>query len=297
MQRDGKPKIGLALGSGGARGWCHIGVLRGLADLGLEPDCVAGASMGALVGAVWAAGHLDALEEFARAMTRGNLLSQLDPRLSGGGLIGGAGIVAVLDRIGLDADMATLARPCIAVAADLTTGAEVWLREGRISDAVRASIALPGVIAPKQIGARWLIDGGVVNPVPVSAVRALGADVVIAVNPNARFGLVYWDAQAAAGSGLSSLLPEPPPALPEALRALWPQPAPVAPSYVDLVSATIDIMTDRIRNSRLAGDAPEVLLGAHLQGLGVLDFDRAAEAIDEGRRMVDRAAAQLAGWV
>jgi NTE family protein len=297
MAQGEKPRIGLALGSGGARGWCHIGVLRGLADLGLEPDCVAGASMGALVGAVWAAGHLDALEEFARAMTRGSLLAQLDPRLSGGGLIGGAGIVAVLDRIGLDADMGALQHPCIAVAADLTTGAEVWLRQGRISDAVRASIALPGVIAPVQVGGRWLIDGGVVNPVPVSAARALGADVVIAVNPNARFGMAFWDAEAAAETRLSAWLPKPPPALPEALRSLWPEPAPVAPSYVDLVSATIDIMTDRIRRSRLAGDAPEVLLGAQLQGLGVLDFHRAAEAIDEGRRMVDRAAAQLSGWV
>lgn len=278
------PRIGLALGSGGARGWCHIGVLKALGALGIRPEVIAGASMGALVGAMAAAGRLEALEDWARGQSAVRYLGLLDIRLTGGGIVGGVEIIQVLRTLGLPARLEDLPRPFAAIACDLATGREVMLTSGPAAEAVRASVALPGVIAPERLDGRWLIDGGVVNPVPVSAARALGAEVVIAVNPNARHGAPFWSPRPPS-PGLADLLPD----LPADLRALLPSRlarADSPPAYVDLVSATIDIMTDRIRRSRLAGDAPEVLLGARLGHLGVLDFHRAAEAIAEGERIV-----------
>lgn len=289
-----RPRIGLVLGSGGARGWCHIGVLRELEAMGLRPDIVAGSSMGALVGAVWALGRLDALEEVARSLTRTRVLRMLDLRFSGGGLIGGVGIVGLLDSIGLTGVIEDMPLPFVAVATDISSGREVWLREGRLDDAVRASIAMPGVIAPKEIAGRWLIDGGVTNPVPVSAARALGAEVVLAVNPSARSGGGFWAPVPPRQPRLSSLWPA-------GLAARFkPAAAPpersVPPAYVHLVTTTIDIMTDQLRRSRLAGDAPDLLLNARLSDLAVLDFHRAAQAIEEGRRIVRAMAPVLEDW-
>ena len=290
-----RPRVGLVLGSGGARGWCHIGVLRELEAMGLRPDIVAGSSMGALVGAVWALGRLDALEDVARSLTRTRVLRMLDLRFSGGGLIGGSGIVGLLDSIGLTGRIEDMPLPFVAVATDISSGREVWLRDGRLDDAVRASIAMPGVIAPKQIGGRWLIDGGVTNPVPVSAARALGAEVVLAVNPNSRSAGNFWVPSAPRPPRLSSLWPT-------GLTARFKSAAtqeerPVPPAYVHLVTTTIDIMTDQLRRSRLAGDAPDLLMNARLSDLSVLDFHRAAQAIDEGRRIVRAQAPALEDWL
>lgn len=291
-----RPRIGLVLGSGGARGWCHIGVLRELEAMGLRPDVVAGCSMGALVGAVWALGRLDALEEVALSLTRTRVLRMLDLRFSGGGLIGGSAIVGLLDSIGLAGRIEDLPLPFTAVATDISSGREVWLREGRLDEAVRASIAMPGVIAPKQIGGRWLIDGGVTNPVPVTAARALGAEAVLAVNPSAHGAGTFWVPPLPRPPRLSGLWPagfpgwSPPPAAP-------PEERPVPPAYVHLVAATIDIMTDQLRRSRLAGDAPDLLMNARLGDLSMLDFHRAEPAIAEGRRLVRAHAATLADWL
>ncbi|WP_051294506.1 patatin-like phospholipase family protein [Gemmobacter nectariphilus] len=288
-----RPRIGLALGSGGARGWCHIGVLRELEAMGLRPDVVAGCSMGALVGAVWAVGQLDALEDIAQSMTWTRVLRMLDVRFSGGGLIGGAGILGLLDRVGLSGRIEDMPLPFIAIATDISTGREVWLSKGKLDDAVRASIAMPGVIAPKEIDGRWLIDGGVTNPVPVSAARALGADVVLAVNPASRSGGNFWTPGPARGPRLSGLLPA---ALPARFRTSA-EDRPVPPAYVHLVTTTIDIMTDQLRRSRLAGDAPDLLMNAKLSDMSVLDFHKAEQAIAEGRRIARAHAALLADWV
>lgn len=303
-----KPKLGLALGSGGARGWCHIGVLRALQEMGITPDVIAGSSMGALVGAAYAGGCLDALEDWARTQTRRSILGLMDVRLTGGGILGATGVVAMLNTVGLTGSLQDLPIPFTAVAADVQTGHEIWLRQGPAALAVRASVAMPGLISPQRIDGRWLMDGGVVNPVPVSAARALGADVVIAVNPNAAMSGAFWTPiEAESGlpglSGLSDLVPALPKSIPDALRNLWSggengdrgangngaangsAADPTAPAYVALVNAAIDIMSDQIRRSRLAGDAPHVLLAARLGDISVLEFHRAAEAIEEGRRI------------
>jgi len=280
-----KPVIGLALGSGGARGWCHIGVLRELADMGITPQVVAGSSMGALVGAAYAAGKLDALEDWARGLTLGAILPLIDIGIAGAGFVGGAGILSMLKGLDLPDTIGELALPFVAVATDLHTGREVWLREGSLAASVRASVSIPGVLRPQYLDGRWLIDGGVVNPVPVSAARALGAEAVIAVNPDA-----------GVASGFYDLVESTPPAvdlgamMPDAIRNLWHRkreiPEHPEPSYVALINATIDIMSDQIRRSRLAGEPPQVLLGAQLRSVTVMDLHRAEECIDEGRRIV-----------
>ncbi len=285
-------RIGVALGSGGARGWCHVGVLRALDELGVRPGVVAGCSMGALVGAAHAAGRLAELERWARGLTRAGVLSLIDLRISGGGLVEGGGIRRLLGELEIPARIEDLAVPFVAVATDLGSGREIWLREGPLVPAVRASAALPGVFAPVEVDGRWLFDGGLVNPVPVSACRALGADVVIAVNPNARLTGQFWQADIPAPAAPPAFLSN----LPEPLRALWSRPGasgPVAPPYLEVMSCAIGIMTEQIRRSRLAGEPPHVLLNAALADLSVLEFHRAAEAIDEGRRIV----AAQADWI
>lgn len=281
-----KPRIGLVLGAGGARGWCHIGVLRALDAMGVRPDVIAGTSIGAVVGAARAADRLEALENWARAQTRRSILGLVDARLTGGGVVGGAGIVAMLRGLGLPEVIEELPIPFIAVATDLRNGREVWLRSGDLVGAVRASVAIPGLISPQQLDGRWLLDGGLVNPVPVSAARAMGADVVIAVNPNAARSGDFWSP----GQGLRGL-PDPGELLPEGLRGLWanrPHPdGDAEPAYLAVVNAALDITSDQIRRSRLAGDPPQVLLGANLPSVAVLDFHRADEAISEGWRLVE----------
>lgn len=290
-----KPVIGIALGSGGARGWCHIGVLRELAEIGVEPQVVAGSSMGALVGAAYSAGQLDALEDWARALTLRSMMPLIDMRIGGGGLVKGEGVLTILREIGLPETIAELALPFVATATDLRTGREIWLREGDLVSSIRASISIPGVFRPMWHDGRWLIDGGVVNPVPVSAARALGAESIIAVNPNAAASGAFWEPgrDVPGFPDLSSLLPE-------KLRGLWASekddevPAHTEPSYVALVNATIDIMSDQICRARLAGEPPQVLLNARLGSVSILDFHRADTVIEEGRRMVRAQAEHLA---
>ncbi len=178
-----KPTIGLALGGGAARGFAHIGILRTLLANGIVPDIVVGTSIGAVVGGSYAAGHLDTLESWARGLLPRNIFSYLDIRLNGsgpdwwqqtrsaarGGVFGGI----LIDELPLK---------FAAVSTEVNTGHEIWITDGRLVEAVRASYALPGIFEPVLIGDRWLVDGALVNPVPVSAARALGAEIVIACN-------------------------------------------------------------------------------------------------------------------
>lgn len=178
------PKIGIALGSGVARGWAHIGVMRVLNDAGVVPSIISGTSIGALVGGCHVAGKLAPLEEFARSLSRRRLLGLVDFRFRSSGLIGDSKLESLLYKHLGSLRIEDMDRTFVAVATELSTGHEVWLREGSLVQALRASYALPGVFSPVPIDSRWLIDGAVVNPVPVSVARALGARLVIAVNLN-----------------------------------------------------------------------------------------------------------------
>jgi len=299
-----KPKIGIALGSGGARGWSHIGVLRALEDEGIVPDIVAGCSMGSLVGAAYVAGELDFVEDWAKKVTWKTILGFLDVSLSGGGLIEGAHIEKFINTISEDQQIEKLKKPFIAIASDLSTGREVWLQKGPLLDAVRASIAIPGIFSPKNINGQWLLDGGMTNPVPVSACRAMGADIIIAVDPNANLLQTYVpladsgpqknqpiDQEESLFSmlGKEGAIASVSGKIREGVKSFTPDIFGLrseAPGYFDVLSKSIDIMTDQIKRNRLAGDPPHILINQQVEDISSLEFHRAEEAIDRGRESV-----------
>ncbi len=293
-----RPRLGLALGSGSARGWSHIGVIEALTAAGIEPDIVCGTSIGALVGAAYLAGRLDALRQWAEATTWRKFIGMMDVGLSGGGLIDGKEVVKFLRGIGVTGAIEDLARPYAAVATDLASGREVWFQSGPVLDAVRASIAIPGILSPVRHKGQWLLDGGLVNPVPVSLCRALGADVIIAVNLNGD-QLGRWKKQEkpvaaapaperASPESFTRMLAQLPAALGDQLTQIAPRLLAQggAPGYFDVLTGAIDIMQDQITRSRLAGEPPHVMLMPRLRGVGLMDYHRGSEAIAAGRAAV-----------
>ena len=297
-----RPRIGLALGSGSARGWSHIGVIRALEKAGYAPDIVCGTSIGALVGAVYSAGHLDWLENWVRELNWQGVVSLLDFG-TGGGLIGGARLVEFFRKHFNDEGIEGLGLPFACVATELSSGREVWLREGPVIDAVRASIALPGLFTPSQLNDRLLVDGGLVNPVPVSLCRALGAEVVIAVDLNwdligrrAR-AEVHTESGTPSNEEAPSLLTAPLAAL---LQRFKPQPrtsraaALQSPSMMDVLGTSLNIMQVRITQSRLAGEPADVLIRPRLSDIAAMDFHRGALAIAQGEAAAQFALSQIA---
>lgn len=297
-----RPKIGLALGSGSARGWSHIGIIRGLAEMGIRPDIICGCSAGALVGGIYAAGYLDDLEAWAKKLDWKEVVSLFDIRLTGGGVIVGDRLINFFKNVvGGDTTIESLPLPFASVATVLTTGREVWLKEGLLLDAIRASMSFPGIMEPVFLNEKWLIDGGLVNPVPVSACRAMGADIIIAVNLNSDLvGRHFPDhheleekaeeseeesshsfgsrVQTRIWSGLESIFTQ-----------FWgAEKKNKAPGLFEVIAGTINIMQDRITRSRMAGDPPDIILEPRLRHLGLLEFYRAQEAIDEGLKCVSR---------
>jgi len=297
-----RTRIGLALGSGSARGLSHIGVLDALIEAGIKPDVVCGSSIGALVGAAYVAGKLGGFRDWAESATWRQVVRLMDVRLKGGGLVDGKQIVALLRRLGVDAPIESYDKRYAAVATDLASGREVWLQNGSILDAVRASIAIPGIVSPAQVDGKWLVDGGLSNPVPVSVCRALGAEVIIAVNLNGdlvgrRFERTRTSPPPARPSRISRelfrrMLGQVPGAKPEQVAELVPEmPAQslAAPGYIDVLANSINIMQDQITRTRLAGEPPHVLLIPRLGNIGLMEFTKAREAIAEGRHCVQHA--------
>lgn len=295
------PRIGLALGGGAARGWAHIGVLRGLEKAGIRPDVIAGTSMGALAGGTWAASRLDQLEEFALSMTKRRMFGFMDWRLGGNGLISGGRLAKLLELNFGESSIEDLPLKYAAIATELSSGHEIWLTRGNLIQAMRASYALPGIFAPIRIGGRWLVDGALVNPIPVSAARALGARVVIAVNLHADVfgkGTVIQDTSAAPEE--EELLPVAA-AKPRRLfgnvfglprqRLQTPEDGPRGISAV--MMDAFNITQDRISRSRLAGDPPDVMIAPKLNHVGLFEFYRAEEAIRAGEEAAERALAGI----
>lgn len=300
-----KPILGIALGSGGARGWVHVGVLQALKQHGIEPDVVCGCSMGALVGGAYVSGQLDSLETWALAMRRRDMLRYLDIDILNGGVINGESIMSILQSFKEDVPIESLEKPYIAVASDLLTGREIWLQKGSLSEAIRASISIPGIFSPQKIDGKWLLDGGLTNPVPVSGCRALGAEIIIAVNPTA--GVLksrYRPSEQAKETGpieprtamLDRLFETIPDSIKSGVKAITPDfliSDADRINYFDVLSSSIDIMMDQIMRSRLAGEPPHILLQPKLGQLGTLDFHRAEEAITEGHNIVQEALPEL----
>lgn len=290
-------KIGLALGSGMARGWAHIGVIHALTRLGFKFDIVAGCSIGALVGGLYLANKLDTLEAWSLGLNKLKIVSYLDLKIRSGGLISGRKLLDEIKHYIGDQTIENLPTRYAAIATDLLTGHEIWLQRGGLAEAMRASFSLPGVFPPVRLDGRWLLDGALVNPVPVSACRALGADMVIAVNINADIiGKVRspgTDIPTAAGFDLlhlidnSSELENKVGMIDGLTRRIFRRDYD-GPSVFGVMTASLNIMQDRITRSRLAGDPPDVHIAPRLGHIGLLEFDRAAEAIREGEAAVER---------
>jgi len=290
-----RPRVGLALGSGSARGWSHVGVIRALEQAGIRPDLVCGTSIGALVAAAYAAGELERFEEWVLALSVKDVIGFMDLSLASG-LFKGERLMSHLRRHWTDRPIEGLALPFAAVATSLHDGSEIWLRHGSTLDAVRASIALPGLFSPVLSEGRVLVDGGLVNPVPVSVARAMGADIVIAVD----LGSDILGRHLGAGpppEALGGIVSEWMKKLHDTLglpASVQPVDGPSIPSIFEVLASSIDIMQVRVARSRMAGDPPEMIVAPRLAHLRMLDFHRAKEAIQEGRSAMERVAHTLA---
>lgn len=279
--QEPKTGIALALGGGAARGWAHIGVLRALEEAGIRIDMIAGTSIGALVGGCYLAGKLDQLEEFARSLTKRRIFGLLDFNLRGSGLFGGMKLTARLQEHLEGVTFDDLSKPFVAVAAEIRTGHEIWLSSGSLITAMRASYALPGVFEPVVCNKRVLIDGALVNPVPVSVCRAYEQQIVVAVN------LHYDVFGRAAVIKHSADLPDDEAEMPSGEKP---------PLVIDkgsheketrmgitgVMVEAFNIIQDRIARSRLAGDPPDLSLNPKLGHIGLTEFHRADESIRLG---------------
>jgi NTE family protein len=292
------PKIGLALGSGASRGWSHIGVIKALMREGIEPDVVCGTSVGAIIGGAYVTGNLEKLEHWVLGSTRSDVLRFFDISFSRSGFVDTNRLNGFLHSYvaAEDQRIENMPKRYAAVSTDLETGREVWFTEGPVADAVRASMALPGLFPAVRHEQRWLVDGGLVNPVPVTVCRAMGADIVIAVNLNS-------DIIGKHTSGTSVVTPTKDKGVfGSSVQRAKAYSSSIFPSHDEkdeapglfyAIANSINIVQDRITRSRLAGDPADILLSPHLALLGMLEFHRAAEAIKEGEDCVHKALAEI----
>ncbi|MCS6192526.1 patatin-like phospholipase RssA [Shewanella baltica] len=305
MANGTTPSVGIALGSGAAKGWAHIGVLNGLAAMGIKPDKVAGCSVGALVGAAYAHDHLPELEEWVRSFSSWDVLGLMDIRWRKGGLIGGDKVFDVLQaRIG-DVNIENLNRPFAAVATDLYSGQEIWFTEGDLRQAVRASCSMPGILAPVRQGDRWLVDGAVVNPVPVSVSRAMGVDVVIAVDlygyHSGRIQVLpvsitsqknveaEMDMPARQDTGFMDLFARGRDYVSN-LTDKFSLGTKSNPGMIAVMSQSMGILEQRHKRARLMGDPPDICIVPEVGNIGTMEFHRADEAIAAGEAAVEKVA-------
>jgi len=303
-------KVALALGSGAARGWAHIGVIKALEEMGVRINMVAGTSIGSLVGAGYASGRLAEVEQWVQGMNRWEVFNLLDFGFNHGGIIGGEKVFNRAREEFGQRNIEDLPVTYGAVATDLYSGREIWLRNGDLYDASRASCAMPGILSPKSFDGRWLIDGGLVNPVPVSLCRALGADFVIAVHLNSQLNSKALQRRGRSippqteaeqlekektdaeiqdnengffdnmWSGSKEYL--------DSFKERFRNNGEKAPGMFSVMASSIDIMQERITKARMAGDPPDILVQPKLGHIGIMEFYRGQEAIDLGYETTTR---------
>ncbi len=303
---EGAPprKIALVLGSGAARGWAHIGVINALSEAGVRPDCVVGTSIGALVGAAYASGKIHSIEELARELDWRKVVSLFDVVFPRSGLIDGRKIADSIREQVEPGNIEDLSLPFRAVSTDLVTSREVVIQDGDVVEAVRASISVSGMFTPVKRGAMVLVDGGLVNPVPVSVARHMGADYVIAVD-------LTHDLQGhggAKGAALANSSGTPPGK--EPMSSPTGKGAPLAgigeriksvdalglaqvrqwlakesmPNIFEVLMASMNVMEKQIAELQLRAEPPDLLIRPKLGHLRFMDFHRADETILEGYR-------------
>ena len=326
-------KIGIALGSGASRGWAHIGVIQALEELGIHVDIVTGCSIGAYVGAAYSSGKLNELQEWVESLTEWQVFALMGVGFYRGGLVSGLKVFKALQDNFAYENFTDLKKPFAAVATDLYSGREVDFTQGSVIEAVRASCAIPGLFPPVCVDNRWLVDGGVVNPVPVNLCRMLGADIVFAVNLSADFRpqsliqnqleheknqqktsdffkrsqaqIQNWFKKSAdkndddnpaaeqGNAGEMNILDQANTGEELDERNTNNPQALPTPSILNAMSGSLDILQARVTRSRLAGDPPDILIEPQLRDFGMMEFYRATELIEEGRNSVKRIAEQI----
>lgn len=283
-------KVGVALSGGGASGMAHAGVLEELIAAGIPIDCVAGTSAGAIVGAAWAAGHLTEFRTTMCALTRRNVIALFVPTWPRTGLLDGKRPLELI-RPHIGDTIETLPGRFAAVATDLLTGREVVLRRGNVANAVRASAAIPGLLTPESVDGRMLVDGGIVNPLPVDVAKELGAEFVIAVSVLDMFEEPVAEKpvesmQALAAQWFSSLFPG---ELAKEAANHEPAPKTAMPSLVDelglieIMARASRIVQARLAEERLRANPPDILIRIPRMGIGLFELDKSSEAILAGR--------------
>jgi len=294
LQSNGlrRPKIGIALGSGVARGWAHIGVLKAMQAQGITPDVVAGTSVGAVVGAAYVTGSLDRLEDWARSLSKINFFRFLEFKIRGSGLFGGQKLHELMVQSFGNRNIEDLDIPFTAIGCELMSGHEIWLEEGPLIDAVQASFALPGVFEPFCHEGRWLVDGALVNPVPVSVCRAMGAELVIAINLTEDvYGRARAERQGLVGTGKYGVFTEfmkpemitDKPLSQTLVRKLLTHRADSPSLFANMV-ASLNIVQNRLSRSRLAGDPPDIMIAPRAGHIGLMEFHRSEELIEIGQK-------------
>ncbi|MDX5626804.1 MULTISPECIES: patatin-like phospholipase RssA [unclassified Brenneria] len=283
-------KVGLALSSGAAKGWAHIGVINALTELGIEIDVVAGCSVGALVGAAYATHRLDAMERWVSGFGYWDVIRLMDLSWQRGGLLRGDKVFNNVKNLLRTKQIEDCAIKYGVVATNLSTGRELWLTEGDLHQSIRASCSIPGLLSPVLFNGYWLVDGAVVNPVPVSLARAMGADVVIAVDLQQDASLDHHD--------LLSIKPTAPNSEVEPDVDDWRRKirkrlsqgrrrqTVLSPTAMEIMSTSIHILENRLKMTRMAGDPPDVLVQPYCPQIATLDFHRAQETIAAGRQAV-----------
>ena len=322
-------KIGLALGAGAARGWTHIGIIQALEKLGIKIDVVAGCSIGAYVGAAYASGKLEGLKEWSCSLSDWQVLALMGVGLRRGGLASGQKVFDKLASEFCAESYEEMNKPFASVATDLYSGREVVFNSGPVGNSIQASCAIPALFSPVPYEDRWLVDGAVVNPVPVNLCRQLGADFVIAVNLNADFRplrleklrqdheenqrktedfftksqnvLKQWfspdskrddkDTEAQTDDSLAAEVIE------KVEEELTEVPVKVnkrnPPGIMSVMSSSLEILQARVTRSRLAGDPPDILIEPQLTDVGIMEFHRAEELCAKGEETINRIAEQI----
>ncbi len=308
-----KLKIGLALGSGSSRGWSHIGVINALTKHGIEPDIVCGTSIGALVGASYVNGRLDRLEKWATSLTKFESAKLYEINSTLNGFVNTRRLHILMKDLVADEStlIEDLPRKYASIATDLGSGREIWLKKGSVLEAVWSSISLPGLFPAVRKNDKWLVDGGLVNPVPVSTCRALGAELVIAVNLNGDIVGKHTrknhlenstsevskqktkqmeENQHKNGNGSQGFVNK----FASLVEGYTPsffstkKDKESSPSLFETIASSVNITQDRITKSRMVGDPPEIIISPRLAHIGIIELYRAKEAIAEGENCVNR---------
>ena len=275
-------KLGLALGGGGARGCAHVGVIKALQEANIPIACVAGTSMGAVVGGVFASGHLKHLEDYLSKITWTDVLTQFDPTVGNDGMFKGKKVLQLIEKLTGGKSFSDCQIPFVCTATNLMDGQAVRLSEGKLSEAIRASISLPGILMTVEKEGKHLLDGGITNPLPVDLAKQLGADVVLAVDVSQQY--VHEKRRAASqkdekGWGIGR----------------WASSS--YPSMIDVIEGSMFLMQKVVTEKNLEQYPADLLLTLNLSAARLFDFQKAKTLIKEGYEATKKVIPELRGMI